>query len=92
MKNLFILLLIIVAIILLQVYLSKKESKWYGLILPIITFSLSIFTIFNIALLGDESIFQIIFTVIYSFILANIPTCILLIIYYKFHNKLKIRS
>ena len=77
MKNLFILLLIIVAIILLQVYLSKKESKWYGLILPIITFSLSIFTIFNIALLGDESIFQIIFTVIYSFILANIPTCIL---------------
>lgn len=45
MKNIFILLLLIVGIILLQIYLSKKQSKFYGLILPIITFVLSIFTI-----------------------------------------------
>lgn len=29
---------ILAAIVLLQVYLSKKENKWFGLILPIIYF------------------------------------------------------
>ena len=29
---------ILAAIVLLQVYLSKKENKWFGLILPIICF------------------------------------------------------
>ena len=36
-------------IIVLQIFLSKKESKWAGLILPIITFLISIVAVLGIA-------------------------------------------
>ena len=52
--NLFILLIIVVGIIggivALQIFLSKQESKWPGLILPIITFTFSFMAVFLIIL------------------------------------------
>jgi len=36
-------------IIVLQVYLSKKDSRWPGLIMPILSFSLSVIIIFSLA-------------------------------------------
>ena len=35
--------------IILQIFLSKKESKWPGLVLPLISFSLSLLLVFLIA-------------------------------------------
>ena len=44
-----VLLVLGVGIILLQIYLSKKENKWLGLVLPIISFCISLIAVFNIA-------------------------------------------
>ena len=36
--RIFVFIALLAAIILLQVYLSKKENKWFGLVMPIICF------------------------------------------------------
>jgi len=43
------LLAIIVGGIFLQIFLSRREGKWLGLILPLITFSLSLVVVFGMA-------------------------------------------
>ena len=43
-------LAIIIGLIILQIFLSKKESKWPGLMLPIISFSVSLLTLSGILL------------------------------------------
>ena len=109
--NLFILLIIVAGIIggivALQIFLSEKESKWPGLVLPIIAFSFSFMVAFvvvwNIATFTatleiytgiiqqnaervvDRSSF--IMPSIYGFLIANIPTAILLAIYIACRNK-----
>ena len=87
MKNTIILLFMIIALIILQIYLSKRESKLLGLILPGISFIFSILAIFSIYISGDDSTAEIIRMFISTFIIYNIPTCILLVIYFKYKNK-----
>lgn len=91
--NLLVSLLFLAGIILLQLFLSKKENKWLGLILPAITFSFSIFIILSMTL-WDESLssVQILIHFISLFFLYNIPTLILLGIYLGFRHQRKIRS
>lgn len=48
--NLIILLLLLAGSIWLQVYLSKKENKWLGLIIPIICFMYSIMIVLSISI------------------------------------------
>lgn len=84
------LVLFIIAIICLQIYLSKKESKWPGLILPIISVLISIFLVLNISLFGNESSWQIIYTLCISVLITNIPTAVFLAIYFKYHPRLKV--
>ena len=43
------LLLICAGVVVLQVFLSKKENKWLGLILPIISFCVSLTVVFGMA-------------------------------------------
>ena len=109
------LLIIPVGTIFLQIYLSKKESVWFGLILPIITFLFSAMAIMGmvnyttfthtsyidityemlrepategggqfIPEATNSEAFALIpgatFGIIYTFILMNIPTAVLLII------------
>ncbi|MCL2199818.1 MAG: hypothetical protein FWB80_12940 [Defluviitaleaceae bacterium] len=101
---LLVLLLVIPVTIFLQAYLSKRESKWYGLILPFITLMLSVIVSLNmitftqtnlshlqyidgewVNVLVSESEWEFIpgavGAAIFSLILLNIPTGILLIIY-----------
>lgn len=73
--------LVLVGAIFLQIFLSKKESKWYGLILPAITCILALFS-GPIMLFSTGDILQDIITFVVVFILANIPTYILLAIYF----------
>lgn len=117
--NVFLVLVIFVAllggVIWLQVHLSKKENKWAGLILPILSFCLSL--IIALGLTGyrintatrmqtmdengevisesvidenqmqDEDIAPDIAGIIYTFVLCNIPTVVLLAIYFSFRKK-----
>ncbi|MBS4176967.1 hypothetical protein [Lederbergia citrea] len=108
MRIIFTILLLAVFItgaIFLQIFLSKKENKWPGLVLPAITLFFSILAVLGLtfympATLTEQS-FKIILNAvqipkvatllaaIYIVILYNIPTAILLGIYYTCRDKLK---
>ena len=87
--NTLIAIIILAGIIILQIFLSKRENKWLGLILPIINVIFSIITVLNMAILGNESIIQIIFQNIIVFLLCNISTIILIAIYLACREKFK---
>mgnify|MGYP001014093040 CR=1 FL=1 len=94
MRNLVIILLLGLAMvggaIWLEIFLSKKSSRWYGLILPIITFVFSLIFALNIMDTGDA--WQNTISVVTTLLLTNIPTAILLAIYFASREKLKRRS
>ena len=71
----------------LQIFLSKKDSKWAGLILPIITFCVSLIFVLNVAATNDVS--TVIVTIVSAFLLGNIPTAVLLVIYAVCRGKRK---
>ena len=74
------LLILMVAFILLQIYLSRSESRWPGLILPILSFLVSfLFIFFMVTPPGEEAAFSI--SIVLTWLLFNIPTLILLGIY-----------
>jgi len=74
-----ILLVLLVGTILLQIFLSKRESKWPGLVLPAITFLYSVLMVLNVTAM--ETARAVIASVLSVFIMGNIPTLILLAIY-----------
>lgn len=82
-------LILLAGIIILQIFLSKRENKWLGLILPIINVMFSILGVLGLAVFGYQSITEIILQLTMVFILFNIPTIILLAIYFACREKLK---
>lgn len=70
---------IIAGIILLQIFLSKKEGKWPGLILPLIFFLCSYVIPLNVAEGPSGEAFALFF---FALGLGNIPTAVLLAIYF----------
>lgn len=86
------LLLVLAGSILLQIYLSKKESRWFGLILPFICFSYSLLMIFNIALFEGMKGTEVFGLIASTLFLSNIPTIILLAIYLGCREKIKRRK
>ena len=80
---------ILIGIAFLQIFLSTKENKRLGLILPGINFVIS--TLISLiyllnALTPDASIF---IGILIVFIAYNVPTVILMAIYYACRNKYK---
>ncbi len=73
----------------LQIFLSKRENKWLGLILPIISLIFSIFTILSMMVYANQSIAETIYQFVMAFLLSNIPTIILLAIYFACREKFK---
>ncbi len=63
--------------ILLQIFLSRREGRWPGLMLPLLTFLYSLLMVFNVQA-GDGFPWG---PVLASLVLGNIPTVILLAIY-----------
>ena len=74
------LLVFVVGGVLLQIYLSKRESKWPGLVLPGICMLYPILLVLNVAAMGN--IGSVAATVIMSFVLGAVPAIILLVIYF----------
>jgi len=72
----------LVGFVLLQIFLSKKENNWLGLILPIISFIFSIMTVLGFAIFQNTSTSEIIVQEIFMFVLWNIPTICLIAIYF----------
>jgi len=76
-------------IIVLQIFLSKQESKWAGLILPIITFGFSLIFVLSVANRGELS--TVIIAILTAFMFCNISTAVLLVIYVACRGKRKKR-
>ncbi len=81
-------LIFLIVIVGLQIFLSKKQNKWYGLVLPIISLMFSFIGLASYAFF-DQNISQIIIELIAIFIMANIPTVILLVIYFACRESIK---
>jgi peptidoglycan/LPS O-acetylase OafA/YrhL len=87
--NVFIVLAIMAGGILLQIFLSKNESKWFGLILPFITFSYSLLMVFSIALTDGMTWWDTCGVVASTLFISNIPTIILIAIYLGCREKIR---
>lgn len=77
---LFLTALIIGGAVALQIFLSGRKSKWMGLILPVITFLPSLFILMQIAAVGESGA-RTLALLLPVFLILNIPTAVLLIIY-----------
>ena len=78
-------LVVIAGMVTVQIFLSKKETGLAGLVLPVVSLSvsilvaLSVFAFGAIARFGNED--TIFLTSLYVFVLFNIPTVVLLVVY-----------
>lgn len=98
LTSLIILIVLIIAGIFLQIFLSGRENKWLGLILPLISFAFSLIVVLGI--ITYDGIrhhhpgmgIRIFFTILYTLFISNIPTYILLGIYFAVREKRKKRK
>jgi heme/copper-type cytochrome/quinol oxidase subunit 4 len=75
-------LLIIAVLCILLIYVAKKKTKWFGLMLSILFFVVSIFIV--VYSKSMTSSYLILFSI---FIIANIQTAIQLYIFFKYPEK-----
>lgn len=83
-------LVLIVGGIFLQIFLSKRESRWPGLVLPLLTFLWSLLGPLN--LMDTGSVSQNVLMVLVTLLAGNIPTLILLAIYWAVREKRRVRD
>lgn len=76
-----VMLLVYAGVLVLQVFLSKTESKWPGLVLPCIGFLTSLMIPFGIAVPSEGVTVGFVAQMMLVWLLGNIPTLILLAIY-----------
>lgn len=82
-----IILAFIVGVILLQIFLSKTESRWPGLVLPIIAFLFSFFFPLSLMVPEEGATAGFYFEMLLLWLLGNIPTIILLTVYFVCREK-----
>lgn len=89
---LFVVLILLVGGIFLQIFLSKKKSRWFGLILPAITFLYSLLMVLGVAVYDGMSGREIFILIASTFLISNIPTIVLLGIYFGCREKVRLRA
>ena len=91
--TLIVFIVLIVGGVLLQIFLSRRRSRWPGLVLPGLTFLYSILMVLSVAVYGrvGESGFPW-GPVLYSLILGNLPTLVLLAIYWAARERYRTRD
>ena len=79
--------LVIAGIVCLQIFLSKRESKWPGLVLPILAFLFSLLYPLNMIAPDEGVTVSFIIQMLIVWLIGNIPTIILLAIYFGCRGK-----
>ena len=79
----------LIGLVVLQVFLSKRESKWPGLVLPLLSVLYSL--VMALSAVADNGGIPW-GPILASLILGNIPTVILLAIYFACREKFRKRS
>lgn len=74
----------------LQVFLSKRESCWPGLVLPLLTFLYALLMVLNIADTGSVS--KNVLVIAVTLLTGNVPTLVLLAIYWAAREKRRVKS
>ena len=83
-------ILLVAGLLMVQVYLSKMQSKWPGLIVPGVYFLLA--TSIGVArlLYNIQTTLPVILGDLFALVLFNIPTAVLMVIYFMCRKKTKI--
>ena len=68
----------------LQIFLSKRESRWPGLVLPLLAFLQN--------LMDTGSVSRNVLTVLVTLLAGNIPTLVLLAVYWAVREKRRVRD
>lgn len=82
--------LILAGGVLLQIFLSRRESRWPGLVLPLMTFLGALLLPLNVMDTGSVS--RNILLVVATLLAGNIPTLALLAIYWAAREKRRTRA
>ena len=85
-------LLLLAGIVLLQIFLSKRESKWPGLVLPIMAFLFGLLFPLNMAVPSEGMSAGFVFQMLLVWLLGNIPTLILLAVYFACRGRQRRRK
>ena len=82
-------LLILVGICVLQIFLSRRQSRWPGLILPALTFAYSLLMVLGVAAFNGGLPWG---PILACLIFGNIPTLVLLAIYWAAREKFRVKD
>ena len=74
----------------LQIFLSRRRSRWPGLILPVLSFLVSLLYLFNLA--DSGSVVQNILMALVTLLVSNLPTLVLLAIYWAGRERVRKQS
>ncbi len=74
----------------LQIFLSRRESRWPGLVLPLLTVLYALLLVLNLRDTGSVS--QNVLTVAVTLLVGNIPTLVLLAVYWAAREKRRVKS
>lgn len=88
-SNALVFLLFIAGVIALQIFLSKRESKWAGLVLPVIAFLFGFLYPLNMTGPAEGVTAGLIAQMIIVLLIGNIPTFVFLAIYIDCRGKLR---
>ena len=81
----------LIGAIVLQIFLSRRESPWPGLVLPGTSLLLSLIPLLNVAALPGAGAGDILTALLLVFVLYNIPTLVLVAIYFACRAKFRRR-
>lgn len=73
----------------LQIFLSRRESHWPGLVLPLLAFLNALLLPLNVADTG--SVFQNVLMVLVTLLAGNVPTLVLLAVYWAAREKRRVK-
>jgi len=89
-RTIILVLVFLVGGVFLQIFLSRRESRWPGLVLPLLTFLYSLLMVLSVRDTGSAS--QNVLTVLTAVLVGNIPTLVLLAIYWAAREKRRVRD
>lgn len=83
-------LMLLVGGVVLQIFLSRRKSRWPGLVLPLLTFCWALLLVLNIRDTGSVS--QNVLAVLMALLTGNVPTLVLLAVYWAVREKQRVRD
>ena len=87
--TLIVFIVLIVGGVLLQIFLSRRKSRWPGLILPLLTFLYALALTLNVTSTDGAFPWG---ALLATFLLGNIPTLVLLAIYWAAREKFRVKD